>query len=585
MTKWRRLLTTCVWLFPLGPTPACCLATARSSEARQLTPHTRNLVGHAVQVSKQAASNITAAYDACDQWHRLLPSTNSSSSSNNNKNNDSIPDPGMRAMCFSLQASCLIRTGQDEHALQVYEQAIQLKDCMNAETLQDVLVGKASSYQRLMQYDLARDHFLQSKSPQATLSATTCALRLDQMDSALSLLLERQPTHEKDIETNAMLATVQYLQEGSPSLTVDESIMSVIKEAGASHPLYQWIYRVLSKVKTTLNKYGHDSIASPLDLAALNTCAFDDPRLIHLDDKVLLHQLLTTYKPRVDFWPRGLLLPEESDSLSQSTHLESTDADQWFCKSRAGYGSHGNTILNSQQALQRSSQLLDSVLLQRMVQPPLLLQGRKFSLRIYVVYFGAPQSSSSSSRPTLDVFISTQGLVKLAALPYSKERSLDLDMQMTNSGREMDALQQDLAFLQAEFAQAGWSFSDLWKDINHAVQGTMLAYEESTRESAKSESISIYSSRSRLAELHLPKILGFDFVLDASQKAWVIEVNRFPGLEARDAKDKAVKLQIIRDAWRMAGCRAGLEHDAWLTQSLTNLGCDDDKDSLQRIEL
>jgi uncharacterized membrane protein len=569
--RYRILLSGACWLSLTSVVTVSGWSENRKTPASgQLSQKDRAAVNQAVQATKQATGNITAAFEACNRWNQVLTDPSKD-----------IPE-SIRAMCYPLQASCLVRTGQDEEAIQAYDKAMQLKDLLNNDTREDVILGKAYSFQRLMKYDEAREQFQLSTSPKAARGAATCALRLGDIDAAL-VLLERQS--ERDLETNAMLATIQYLTV-EPSL--EESTLDILKKAGALFPLYRWIHMALSKGKASFKNDGVPR-TSPLDLAALNTCAFDDPLLIHLDDKVMLHKLLRT--PPLSpssmsacdvFWPPGLILPAESTILSQSTRLENV---RWVSKKRAGYGSHGNAIVDSREAIQLSKTigaLQDDMLLQRMIEPCLLLQGYKFSLRIYVVYFGTSAASSSNSPP--EVFISTQGLVKLAARPFDDQSSsLDLGMHMTNSGREADALQEDLQFLKREFSQAGWSFSELWNDITEAVRSVMKTYDERTR-SIVSQDDETVPSRSHLAKLGLPKILGFDFIVDETRNVWLVEVNRFPGMEARDSKDATVKLQVIRDAWQMAGRRIGCDNDSWLKATLSDIDCSD-ANYLERIDL
>lgn len=568
----RLLLSGACWLFLASVVTVSAWSDNRKPPVSgQLSQKDCMAVNQAVQATKQATGNITAAFEACSRWNQVLMETDPSKD---------IPD-SILAMCYPLQASCLVRTGQDEEAIQVYDKTMQLKDLLNEDTREDVILGKAYSFQRLMKYDEARDQFQLSTSSKAARGAATCALRLGDINAAL-VLLERQS--ERDLETNAMLATMQYLLR-SAEYTLEESNLDILKKAGTLFPLYQWIRMALSKGKASSAK---DAVphTSPLDLASLNTCAFDDPLLIHLDDKVLLHKLLRTPSPSPSyvptcaaFWPPGLILPAESTLLSQSTHLENM---RWVCKKRAGYGSHGNAIVDTQEAIQLSKTtgaLQDELLLQRMIEPCLLLQGYKFSLRIYVVYFGA---STASSPP--DVFISTHGLVKLAARPFDDQASaLDLGMHMTNSGREADALQEDLQFLQQEFSQAGWSFSELWNDTTEVVRNVMRTYDEKTRSIINQDDEKV-ASRSNLPKLGLPKILGFDLIVDETRNVWLAEVNRFPGLEARDSKDAFVKLQVIRDAWQMAGRRIGCDNDSWLKATLSDIDCSD-ATSLERIDL
>lgn len=57
----------------------------------------------------------------------------------------------------------------------------------------------------------------------------------------------------------------------------------------------------------------------------------------------------------------------------------------------------------------------------------------------------------------------------------------------------------------------------------------------------------------------LPKIMGLDYIIDASLQPWLMEVNRFPGLEARGPTDYNVKTHVVADAWRLASRLSNIE--------------------------
>ena len=81
---------------------------------------------------------------------------------------------------------------------------------------------------------------------------------------------------------------------------------------------------------------------SPLDMHS---------QLISLDDKVYLHQLLSSHN--TTFWPNGFIL-KSSSSLLQSTMNHSSNSkrdDYMILKQRSGYGSFGNSIISKSQAL------------------------------------------------------------------------------------------------------------------------------------------------------------------------------------------------------------------------------------------
>jgi hypothetical protein len=49
--------------------------------------------------------------------------------------------------------------------------------------------------------------------------------------------------------------------------------------------------------------------------------------------------------------------------------------------------------------------------------------------------------------------------------------------------------------------------------------------------------------------------------MDAYRNPWLLEVNRFPGLEPRSSMDAAVKQTVIYDAWLAAADRVQLNRE------------------------
>jgi len=185
-----------------------------------------------------------------------------------------------------------------------------------------------------------------------------------------------------------------------------------------------------------------------------------------------------------------------------------------------------------------------------MVQSPLLaVQGRKFSLRVYVVYFLADGSLPS------EVYVSSEGLVKIASMPLTADDTRNPRQHMTNSGREAFMQQESFTFLQSKLPSG--HFDDrLWSSIQRAIRCVMTTtneHDESCDEQASNDLPDMTIYRKKLGRLGLPKILGFDFVADTSLNAWLVEANRFPGLEPRDTHtDSTVKYQVVLDAWAAA---------------------------------
>jgi Tubulin-tyrosine ligase family len=310
---------------------------------------------------------------------------------------------------------------------------------------------------------------------------------------------------------------------------------------------------------------------------------------------VLLHNLLvpssaeTTAKRSIGhgesttthhYWPRGVVVSMlEHQSLFDWNTTSTRDLPMWIAKERAGYGSHGNTLVRASsetvQALGHSLAARDDqndlLLLQQMVTRPLLVQGRAFSLRVYVTLVS--RDTQRRNKSTLHgaqsplpcspfrAYIATEGLVKIASVPLIKtggsqapnkdrvesdgfdKNDIDPRMYLTNSGREEGMNQAAFQYLRQQMSDV--AFQTIWTSIVSAVSSVMARYSTMVQETSLTPS--------PVARLGLPKILGFDFVVDQSRQAWLVEVNRFPGLEPRNDHDDAlVKHQVVRDAWWVA---------------------------------
>jgi tetratricopeptide (TPR) repeat protein len=547
-------------------------------------------------------------------------------------------DDTVLGLSLALYGSCLVRIGQDARAVQVFQRALSLNNTTNnngnnkrhGKNRHDELrISKAQALQRLLNYDKAREEFqkvLESSSSSSSsvvgaMGAATCSLRLGDLPTAIEALKTSHrgrsddETEDSTAALQGLLGVAQYLFSGN----LDEEPAGVkgIRSAAAREPLYRWIQAAL-RLSDSSSSSSSDPIImeqrvdlpSPfLSLIQINTCPLDDPSLLLLDDKVHLHRLLSKYpQAALKFWPNGrIVVPSGSSSSHENgnhpnVHVHddassspegNTNARLYILKERSGYGSHGNRILSASEAagfgpwreddttsetvVPSSSQ--EEKLLQQMVDYPLLLHGRKFSLRIYVIYFS----------PT-EVYLSSDGLVKLASVRMDNQQQQEEEEEsssssssssgmkdprrhMTNSGRDVAMEQHSLSYLQAylEDHQGESSYSVFWNKIAGVVEDVFDCY--------KIERTGLLLPNTeqwdcRREGLGIPKILGFDFVVsddgnNNTIQPWLVEINRFPGMEPRDESDRMVKYQVVHDAWMCAGERV-LSDDKNMNMKMKN---------------
>eukprot|EP00985_Skeletonema_marinoi_P028985 scaffold26470_cov152-Skeletonema_marinoi.AAC.2 len=558
----------------------CCVVAAFSSAvvAMVISPSVASATKSAMELSNKANIDPSFADEACKLWYSILC-----------VNGDDIPLP-LSAMpaAHALYASTLARVGRDREALVQHDKSLLYFDkCKASEQITkaeaDVLLAKSKSLQRLMRYRDAiivlkeissRCHapdnvsWLRICQSEAIERAALCSMRIGDLDSSILILedFEKSTHHDENLNPNvAGMLGASLLLKASSKGKNDESyliravqLLQYASDAAVS-PIYSWVYHLVTE-KADFNPF--DSFTNIYAaFAEANNSPFDDAGLIKLDDKVRLHSIINECEK---FWPLGYVLPREKDALAREW-ASKVDSGKltWMLKDRAGYGSHGNIIATTTEVLsmydssESTNEHEDSKLCQQIVHPPMLLNGRKFSLRVYVIYFpeGAVLTPKGKEMHGSEVYLSTEGLVKFASALYSDETSNDIDNQyMTNSGRGdgRSSKQEDFLYLRNQFNENNVDYEEMWMNIRTSIQLVMNRY------SSKQHSIDgDICTSDNVSYFGLPKILGFDFMLDDKTNPWLLEVNRFPGLDPRAASDSRVKYSVQYDAWIAATERIG----------------------------
>ena len=539
-------------------------------------PTVASKVRHAIELTNKANVDPSFGDESCRLWTEIL-SKHTSADDDEYK----LPLPlGAMSASHGLFASTLVRMGKDKMAVVEYTNALNylkedgaLSRPMTEEEF-DIRVGMGRSLQRLLRYREASEVFIDVNARCENIivagepnnemnwihlanvisikSAALCFMRCGNLNLAISVL---EAYNGKDAEINAMNGALILIELSSAISVLHnaderfERAMQLLRGATASSIscLYRWILMTSQINKPSLQPLELLS-CDHLTLAEANNSMLDDPGLTNLDDKVLLHSILT----RSRFWPQGFILPDDYALFlaEQSTNDGPLiEGKKWILKERSGYGSHGNIVMSTNDLLSmfQDGRLVEAILCQRIVNPPMLIDCRKFTIRVYVIYFPGSKITSSHGEESkdADVYISTEGLVKYALSQYDGDAedisTTDLNEQyMTNSGRGdgRSTLQHDLHELQRIFQEKDMDYQTMWEIIEESVQEVMKEYVQLHRDGSLDH-----------LRASIPKILGFDYILNSSGEPFLLEVNRFPGLEPRSSMDADVKHKVVYDAW------------------------------------
>jgi hypothetical protein len=183
--------------------------------------------------------------------------------------------------------------------------------------------------------------------------------------------------------------------------------------------------------------------------------------------------------------------------------------------------------------------------LQRYVGNPMLLDGYKFDLRVYVLV---------TSFSPLEAFVYERGFARVSSVPYSREvrSTYDKSMHLTNSSLqkhnkdkgaavaaavaagEGGGTKVSLQWVWQRLAAAGGDPDKCWRRVKEVVVKSLVCVDD------------VIPNQPNCFELY-----GYDVLLDDEQKAHLIEVNSSPSLGVDSDLDTAVKLSLVRDIARV----------------------------------
>ncbi|KAF3850213.1 hypothetical protein F7725_019932, partial [Dissostichus mawsoni] len=216
--------------------------------------------------------------------------------------------------------------------------------------------------------------------------------------------------------------------------------------------------------------------------------------------------------------PTAFILPNDyTRFLSEYNKVTRGPSAYWICKPVDLSRGRGIFIFEDMRELVYDC----PVIVQRYISNPLLISGYKFDLRIYVCV--------KSFHP-LTVYIHQEGLVRFATEKYNLSSLHNLYAHLTNT-----SINKFSPFYKSEKERALPPEQDinellLWQRINNIVTLTLLTIAPTV------------PSCPNCVEL-----LGFDILIDAEFKPWLLEVNYSPALTLDCQADITVKRGLIGD--------------------------------------
>lgn len=245
-------------------------------------------------------------------------------------------------------------------------------------------------------------------------------------------------------------------------------------------------------------------------------------------------------KKEFGFMPRTYIIPQDLKLLRQMWPRYSQRGCKWIIKPPASARGTGIKVVNRWSQIPKRKPLI----VQRYVERPLLINGSKFDLRLYVLV--------TSINP-LRVYMHTDGLARFASVKYSEKSDTlsDRYMHLTNysinklsdkysANEDADACQGHkwtIKSLWSYFNEKGVNTDRLWGALRNLVLRTVLAGEGPIHAMSKLNVGNRYNCY---------ELFGIDVLLDSELVPWLLEVNISPSLHSASTLDAHVKGPLVK---------------------------------------
>jgi hypothetical protein len=244
--------------------------------------------------------------------------------------------------------------------------------------------------------------------------------------------------------------------------------------------------------------------------------------------------------------PETFVMPEDKQVFKENC----LDHPLWIYK--PSNGSCGSGIL----LFREFEELPDgdaSAVVSRYIMNPLLIDGLKFDIRIYVLV---------TSYAPLRIYLFDDGIVRFATEPFDTDEKFLNCLNMHLSNFSLNKKSENYSVDKEECIKgcsgSKWSL----KGLLDLLEKSFESKHENVRERVlkKIEDLvirAIFASEQDIASksgstISFFELYGFDILLDADLNAWLLEVNIYPSLSSSSKLDKVIKTTLVTDMLNLA---------------------------------
>jgi len=247
-----------------------------------------------------------------------------------------------------------------------------------------------------------------------------------------------------------------------------------------------------------------------------------------------------------NFMQETYILPDDKEIIEKKfKDYKISKNNLWLIK--PGVGSLGNGI----KILTNFSDLYDRGVITKYIHNPLLLNGKKFDLRLYVLI---------TSFLPLKIYLNKEGLVRITTKYYTLDENNynNSFIHLTNTGvnqknknyifsknvTDENSNKWSLATLKNYLKRNGINYKKIFYKIKDIIIKSLLS----------SEYIFTKESRKKYFGKKVSTIIGYDILIDENLKPCLLEMNCIcPDLLPHDIVDEVIKPEVIKNYLNIIG--------------------------------
>uniref|UniRef100_A0A4W6DZ26 Tubulin tyrosine ligase-like family, member 6 n=2 Tax=Lates calcarifer TaxID=8187 RepID=A0A4W6DZ26_LATCA len=252
-----------------------------------------------------------------------------------------------------------------------------------------------------------------------------------------------------------------------------------------------------------------------------------------------MNRMLKLFPKDYNIFPRTWCLPADYSDFQAYTRAKKNKT--YICKPDTGCQGKGIFITKSSKDIPPGEHMICQVYISR----PLIIDGYKFDLRIYVLV---------TSCDPFSIFMFNEGLARFCTTQYNEPTHGNVDdvcMHLTNYSinkhsenfvRDEDTgSKRKLSTLNKHLESISCNTEKLWNDIEDVIIKTLISAHPILKHNYHT-CFPNHTTGSACFE-----ILGFDVLLDHRLRPWVLEVNHSPSFTTDSPLDREVKDALLYD--------------------------------------